>query len=276
MKNLILVVSTGRCGTQWLARHLGELYPEVAEVTHEPLGPHYRPGTYFRAYEDPRRQLDEEPIRSHMARVAEVLETRTYIETGWPHFAAIPLFIELFGERVRLVHLVRHPVPTSISHSVHQTYFGSPRVDDYTRLATLHPAMPGVFQQHLTARWDTMSPFEKCLFWWTELNLYALELAERFPAVPYLFVRAEEMLAGDSATIAKLTGHIGLPDSDALARRADRVEDNWNHRTDRDLDWRTIRDYPAALELAERFGYRADEIDPAALAARYEGRPSPG
>jgi hypothetical protein len=276
MRKLTLFLSTGRCGTQWLARHLSELYPDEADVTHEPLGALYKPSLYFRSYDEPRRPLELDAVRAHVERIAATLETRSYIETGWPSFAAVPMFIELFGDRTRLVHLVRHPVPTSVSHSVHQLFYGSPRVDDYTRHATLHPALPGAFQRELNGHWTRMSAFERCLFWWTELNLYALELRERFPQVPQLTIRSEEMLSGDPEAIAMLLAHLGLSDTGELAGRTAGVEDRWHHRTDRDLDWSAIRRYPRALALAERFGYDVDAIDDTAIAGRYRGRPSAG
>jgi len=39
-----------------------------------------------------------------------------------------------------------------------------------------------------------MSPYEKCLFWWTEVNLFGLEFEERFTRVPFLRIKSEKLL----------------------------------------------------------------------------------
>lgn len=267
---IVLFLSTGRCGTQSLATHLGEVYRDTAVVTHEPIGPGYRCREFFRAYD----RLDEmtavPEIAAHLLDIESVVRHRTYIETGWPVFSAIPLFIERFGERVRLVHLTRHPVPTSISHMVHKTYAGSPRVDGYTQLAALDPFCDGVVHSALGAEWDDLTPFEKTLFWWTEVHLYAEEVSTRYPQVPFHRVKSEELLSGNPQPLRDLCEHLQLPFRAMLTQRMSKPIDQWRHRTEMEFDWRRALDHPQTLALAERLGYRMKDVDDAALASRYK------
>jgi hypothetical protein len=270
---LVAFLSTGRCGTQWLAESLRERQPDRLTVEHEPLGPLYRPRTYFRCYADPGRILELPEVAAHVERIARESH---YVETGWPLFAALPLFAERFADRLRVVHLTRHPVPTALSHLAQSSYAGSPRDDAYTRLATLAPTDRNVFHPEYAARWDELTPYEKCLFWWTEVSLFGLELPERLPDIPFLRVRSEDMLAGDRNTLARLLEFMQLPWDERWIEQTARTVDRWHHHTDRDVDPLLVRDHPATVEAAARLGYDVAELDLAALEARYRGEPDPG
>lgn len=264
-----LFLSTGRCGTQWLAENLSEFYRTRAEITHEPIGPYYRPRELFRVP----GAVPPQDLRAHLDHVKRVLEARDYIETGWPLFGAIPAFVRRFPGRVRLVHLTRHPVRTALSHMVHQCYAGSPRDDHYTRLAALGPDDPGVFQRGYAGRWSGMTPFEKCLYWCTEVHLYAREIEEE-GAVPFLRVRGEDLLGGDEGALRGLCDFLGLPYEPQLSERSRRRVDAWHHRTRLDLDWRRVGDHPAAVEVTRWLGYGFEELDDEELRGRYEGAPT--
>jgi hypothetical protein len=119
---VVLFLSCGRSGTQWLAEVLSRTYGDLAVVTHEPLKRGYFPKRFFRRPEAYATSPDGGLLADHMDWVAEVTERRIYFETGWPCFPAIPLFRDRFGDRLRLVHLVRHPVPTAASLVTHQYY----------------------------------------------------------------------------------------------------------------------------------------------------------
>lgn len=267
---IVVFVSTGRCGTQWLTTGLRELHPEIA-VEHEPIGPLYKPRRHFRSHE----ALNGEPdVTAHVDRVAA--HTVPYVETGWPLFAAVPIFARRFADRLRVVHLTRHPVPTALSHLAHSSYADSPRDDAYTRWATLGPQDPGVLQADYADRWADLTPYEKCLFWWTEVHAYALELREQLPAVPWLAIRSEAMLAGDEPTLRRLVTFMGLAWSEAWTARVSQVVDRWHHHTAEDVDPLAVLEHPLACATARRLGYDPGDVDPGALAARYRGAPDPG
>ena len=266
---MVLFLSTGRCGTQWLATHLADVYADLAVVTHEPLGPAYRCREFFRTGRVADMAAIPE-IAAHLEAVEATLTRATYIETGWPVFSAIPLFAQRFGARLRVVHLTRHPVPTAISHMVHKTYGGSPRVDGYTQLAALDPFCPGVFNPEAAAEWPKWTPYEKTLFWWTEVHRYAAELQEQHPDIPFHRVRAEDLLRGDADVLERLCGFMGLPYRHQLAERSEHRVDQWHHRTDSEFEWRKVLDHPDTVITARRIGYEVDGVDERALAARYK------
>jgi hypothetical protein len=270
---IVLFLSTGRCGTQWVTAGLRELHPRVA-AEHEPIGPLYKPRRYFRCYDNPKTILEVPEVARHLDRVAR--EPRAYVETGWPLFAALPLFAERFGERLRVVHLTRHPVPSALSHLAHNSYAGSARDDAYTRWATLGPSDPGVLQTGYAERWGEMSPYEKCLFWWTEVHLYGLEAPGRLDGIPFLVVRSEDVLGGSPPALERLLEFMDLRWSAGWVEHARRVVDRWHHHTDADVDPLQVLAHPAAVDTAARLGYDAAELDRSALAARYAGRPDPG
>jgi hypothetical protein len=270
---IVVFLSTGRCGTQWLTAGLRELHPDVSSE-HEPIGPLYKPRRYFRRYGDPGAVLEVPEVARHVQRLAR--EPRPYVETGWPLFAALPLLADRFPDRLRIVHLTRHPVPSALSHLAHSSYAGSPRDDAYTRWATLGPSDPGVFQSGYDVRWAELSPYEKCLFWWTEVHLYGLETPKRLEGIPFLRVRSEEVLGGSRAALERLLEFMHLPWREGWLAHSGRLVDRWHHHTDACVDPRLVLSHPATVETASRLGYDAAQFDRDALATRYRGRPDAG
>lgn len=270
---MIVFLSTGRCGTQWLTGTLRELYPAVW-VEHEPVGPLYRPRRCFRCYEDPETVLEVPAVARHLEEVERA--GGTYVETGWPVFAALPLLARMLPDRLRIVHLTRHPVPTALSHLAHSSYAGSPRDDQYTRLATLGPWDPGVFQPQYAEWWEAMTPYEKCLFWWTEVSLFGLEVPRRLSGIPFLRISSEDLLAGRKGTIERLLGFIGLGRDPRWRARTSQVVDRWHHQAEELADPRLVRRHRLTCWAAAQLGYDAGDLDLSSLHARYQGRPDPG
>jgi hypothetical protein len=273
--SVVAILSTGRCGTQWLTAGLRELCRGIY-AEHEPIGPLYRPRGYFRCYENPDAVLEVPEVAAHMRRLEAA--RRPYVETGWPLFAALPLMAARLRERLRIVHLTRHPVPSALSHLAHKSYAGSPRNDAYTRLATLGPDDPGVVQRGYSERWGHLSPYEKCLFWWTEVHYFGLEFADRVgvDGIPFLRIASEEVLSGERAPLQRLLAFMGLPWDERWIERTNRVIDRWHHHSDEDVDPLAINRHPLAIDVAARLGYDVSALDIDALMARYRGHPDAG
>jgi hypothetical protein len=269
-----VVLSTGRCGTQWLTTTLRELHGDRVRVEHEPIGPLYSPRRFFRAYAEPEAILEVPEVRAHVDAVAG--REQPYVETGWPLFAALPLLARTFGPQLRVIHLTRHPVPSALSHLAHSSYAGSPRDDAYTRLATLGPSDPRVFQPGYAEHWDELTPYEKCLFWVTEVGMFGLEFEQRFAQIPFLRISSERMLAGDPETLRALVDHLRLDWDERWIERTRTRVDRWNHRTEMDVDPLLIERHPAALATAERLGYSGTDVDIEGLRERYNGAPDEG
>src|SRR3954447_13146181 len=110
----VVVLSTGRCGTQWLTKTLERLHGRELRGEHEPIGPLYAPRRFFRNYKEPEALLAVPEVRAHVQAIAA--SELPYVETGWPLFAGLPLFAALWGSELRVIHLTRHPVPSALSH----------------------------------------------------------------------------------------------------------------------------------------------------------------
>jgi hypothetical protein len=186
-------------------------------------------------------------------------------------FASLPLLALRWPDRLRIVHLTRHPVPTALSHLAHKSYAGSPRDDAYTRLATLGPSDRGVFQPRYAARWEELSPYEKCLFWWTEVHQFGLELPERIPGIPFLRIKSEEIVSGRRPPLQRLLAFMELQWDERWLDHAGRMVDRWHHHSDEEIDPLEVHRHPLTLRVAQELGYDATGFDAGAMKARYKG-----
>jgi hypothetical protein len=142
-------------------------------------------------------------------------------------------------------------------------------------LATLGPSDPNVFQTSYADAWDRLSPYEKCLFWWTEVHLFALELVGRIEPVPLLRVHAEEILSGNRDALEQLLEFIGLPWRDEWLEHAGRRVDRWHRLAADAVDPLEVHRHPTTVELARRLGYEMAGLNVGALEARYRGQLHP-
>ena len=268
---MVMFLSAGHCGTDRLAEAIGDLYPDVA-VAHEPLGPRYAPRRFFRRYADPDAILAVPEVSAHVEWIERA--ERPYVETGWPLFPVLPLLAARLPERLRVVHLTRHPVPTALAHLERGTYAGGARNDTYTRLATLGPKDRNVFQPEYASNWNGLSPYEKCLYWWTEVGMYGRELPGRIDGIPFLRVSAERIVGGDRAAVAKLLDFIGLPWREAWLDHAEPT-DRWFHPTDHEVNPLEVHRHPTTVDVARRLGYELSGLNLGALLAHYDGEPDP-
>jgi hypothetical protein len=268
---VVAFLSSGRCGTRWLASGFRELHREI-DVEHEPIGALYRPRAYFRRYSDLEALLEVPEVEAHIRRIERA--TRPYVETGWPQFPALPLLAALLGGRLRVVHLTRHPVPSALAHVARGAYAGSTRIDAYTRHATLGPDDPRVFQPSYGVCWDRLTPYEKCLFWWTEVHLFGLELPGRIRSVPILRVQAEDLLAGDREALERLLAFMELPWHEGWLEHSRRVVDRWQQHDGR-VDPLEVHRHPTTVELATELGYDLGTLNVGALEGHYRGEPLP-
>ncbi len=261
-------ITTARAGTQWLAAALAHNYSDAMVVAHEPLDYAYRPKQYLRA-DDRLDELRERPeIAAHLDAIHRVLETKSYVEVGFPCFALAPLLLSEFGSRARLVQLVRHPVQVAASSVTHRWYQGT-RGDTLPQDIELEPTDPGVLQKHYCNRWDSMSPFEKGLFYWSEVHLFAQEANARFSEVPFHCTRFEDLLSKRSAR-ARLARFLGVPYRDGWEEFVHTYVDEYRLRTAQPIDISTANQHLNVVALGERHGYDLAGVDPRAIRSRYE------
>jgi hypothetical protein len=110
MNAATFVLSTGRCGTQWLAKNLTDHYGDLLAVTHEPHQREYLPRRLL-GIDDPAQWPSITLIDRHIAAIKRDLASKSYIECGWPCYGPLPYFAAQLAGRVRVIHLLRHPCP---------------------------------------------------------------------------------------------------------------------------------------------------------------------
>ena len=258
-------LSTGRCGTQWLVKQLSEIYGDLAAVTHEPLQLGYLPRALF-AHKDPARLETADQVFAHVDRIERTLAAKHYIECGWQCYAMIPYFARRFAGRVRVVHLTRHPVPTASSMVTHRYYSDPPRKDRLTELLLLSPFDTGVRFAAYQERWAGMDEYEKCLYFWAEINAYALEL-ESALGVPWLRLASEELFTPPG--LDRLLDFFELPRRAEIAEALGQRVDRHRYKTVLKWDGARIAAHPDVMAVARALGYDPLTIDDEALGERY-------
>lgn len=255
----LFVVSTGRCGTQWLADALSRRLGDRAVVAHEPLDHDYAPREMLGAG-DPHR-LDSnlaEPILDHVDFIEEVLESKPYIECGHPSWSSIPYLLRRFEGRVKVVHLVRHPVPTALSWLTHLAYCRpAPHLAEKVLLS---PFDEGVRFPSYRQRWDSMTPYEKSLYYWLEVNALACALPEA------LRIRYEELF--EASTLDRFLAFAGLGGADG-AIAPERLVDRFRYLTPLWFAPHLIEEHAEVMSLATRLGYDPLGFDEGELIQRY-------
>lgn len=271
MNEATFVFSTGRCGTQWLAKNLSEQYADLAGVTHEPHKREYLSRRLV-GISDPKQWPSIALIERHIASIEERLEVGHYIECGWPCYGPLPYFVQRLAGRVRVIHLIRHPIPTAISMMTHLYYLD--RRDRLAKKALLTPTDPGVAMPEYCERWPTMSRFEKCLYFWAEISLLGLRL-ERQLGIPWLRVRSEDMFRGRA--LKDMLDFLGLPGRDGIDEARRRRIDQFSQGTSINLrsELGKIRDHPRIAAVARELGYDPFDFDIEKLCNRYHYPSSP-
>lgn len=255
------VISTGRCGTQWLAETLKQAAGESAVVTHEPLGASYPSrqllGATTVAAPDPGMA---EVLIEHVGEVERVLEDKPYIECGHPLWSSLPYLLERFAGRARVIHLVRHPVPTAWSWLTQRAYC-PPLAPHLPERIPLSPFDEGVQFTSFRAGWTSLSPFQKSLFYWAEVNAFAMSL-QRKGGVPWMRVRIEDLFSGERLT--ELLTFVGLPPIAAAPPVVDRFRFLAN-----DCDPQSIIQLAEVVEVSRALGYDPLDFDAGQLRRRY-------
>jgi len=267
MHTATFFITTARSGTQWVSETLRSGYPDLLAVEHEPIRYAYAPKRCLRNPGASAALRNQPAVRRHLDRVHETLKHKSYVEVGFPAFAAAPVLWEEFGPRLRLVQLVRHPVRVAASIVTHRWFDPGCRADIEDHIA-LAPTDPGVRMRHYAGRWPHMSAFEKALFNWAEVHLYGLEIRDELPGVPHLQVSLEELLAHGDAR-KRLTEFLGIPFRPAWSEAPQNRVDQYRKKTAHKIDRSKVHALPEVAQLAERFGYDLDSIAEPAFQSRY-------
>lgn len=242
-------------------------YGELAVVEHEPLHDRYYPRLML-ASNDPELTGNAAEILLHCEKIEEVLQKKPYVECGWPAWGAIPYLLKRFEGRIKIVHLVRHPIPVACSWVSHRAFCppAVPGLPYFKEKILASPFDEGTAFPQYRDVWEGMSPFEKSLFFWAEVNALGLRL-EQTSEVPWLRIRFEDLFDGN--VLPELTEFIGLDSAPNLVRAVDNIKDEF--RCICDFWWhpQDVQQHPAIMEVAARLGYEPLGFDERKLRERY-------
>jgi hypothetical protein len=270
MAHAVFILSTGRCGTQWLAAQLARHYSDVYRVEHEPLHNAYCPRRMLGCGSS--KELgcaDAAPILEHIESIERTLEHKHYIECGHPCWSTLPCFAERFHGRVRFIHLTRHPIPTAFSWLTHGAY-EPPLLPHLQEKVLLSPFDAGVAFTEYRERWPALTPFEKCLYYWAEANAFGLRQETQVGA-PWLRVSFESLFDGNA--LKSLIEFLELPVKDeVLAAKAANI-DQFKYLTLARPDLSLVARHPRVIGVANELGYDASNaaVSPSQIFQRYMG-----
>jgi len=261
------LLSTGRCGTQWIAANLQAAYGEAAVVEHEPLHDRYYPRLML-ANGSPEQTGNAAEIFAHCETIEEILREKSYIECGWPAWGAMPYLLKRFEGRIKIVHLVRHPVPIACSWVSHRAFCppAIPGLPYFREKILASPVDEGTAFPQYRETWEGMNPFEKSLFFWAEVNALGLKL-EQTSAVPWRRIYFENLFKGNA--LPELMEFIG-PDAAAEQTRAlGNIKDEYRYVCDTWWKPQVIQKHPEIMRVAAKLGYEPLAFDEQKLRERY-------
>lgn len=262
MKQSITVfLCTPRCGTQWFFKNLAEYYSDEAVVLHEPIENEYHLKLNLGRYDSPVNPQENPALAGHLDFIDEVTQNKKYIEIGWQSITGVPELYRRFGDRLRLIHLYRNPVYVAASMVTHNWYTG--KVKDRFEKSELTPFDQASLLNEYRDRWSDINVFEKSLFYWTEINLHALDLKYRYKNIPFCSFKFENLFE-DNSEISRiqLIEALSFMNLDYNCKMLESIEipqDQYHFTTDFSFDWKDLYNHPPTIALAELFGYNFDD-----------------
>lgn len=270
MHPITLTISTGRCGTTLLEKSFKETYQGGSNwISHEYLRQNItNVGVYHRCYsESCQKEMLNKEIVELLEEWKAVSLRGPVVDFGWTMRSLIPYFLDKLGSQFRVIHIHRHPVAVAASLKIKGSY----SINNSPQWA-IAPDHPRALYPQFKSRWASMTPYEKCLYLWLEVSAYAAEVREKYPELPFLEVRSEDLFRSNESMIeiAKFTG-FWKPD---VAIKRSR-ENNSRHifsleRRPIKGEWISYQKHPELVEFGKNLGYCMDEDYVAALIRKYQ------
>ena len=265
-------LSSGRCGTQWMAHSLRVSYKDRVISVHEPLGFRYQPRKLIGAV-NPLQIKGGNEILNHIDKIEKHIQfmgnkpPRFYVETGWPCFAAMPYLSDRLKGQIQFVHMIRHPIYTAMSMLTH-SYYNSENPGKIGELALLTPFDEGVNFPEFQNFWDNMSPFEKCLYFWAEIHYFILQ-HQRESNAPSVTIQFESLFSPNDECLRNLLSFLSLPVRKRILNMLPINKDRYRLKNYNEFQSEAIHKYPIILNVAKALGYTGMNIDDQVLTRKY-------
>ncbi|WP_428243287.1 sulfotransferase domain-containing protein [Gynuella sp.] len=245
------VLSTGRCGTQWLYNTLRNILESNFWITHEPIHLQYAP-----CHNSPANPLNQnkEVLEKHLNAIRNhTHNTGHYIECGFPSWRHLDWLYQQLATDVKIIYLHRDPTDTAISW-LKQNAFVPPILPHIPEKELFHPACDGAKLSQYTFLWSNMSPFEKNLYYWAEVQLQAKEYNQQWPQENWLTIRFDELF--NHCTINKILSFLL---SDTMVQNIDYAAvDSFSGIPQSAFNRRLIYRHPDILAIARDLSYSYD------------------
>lgn len=249
MGSATFVLSTGRCGTQWLTEFLANSYPQRL-VCHEPLHFDYRPDLNT---ELSPVTVNRDIITTHLLHIQRLLdEGKEYIETGFPCWRHIQWFRQQLKGQVRVIHLHREPQQT-VASLLKINAFVPPILPHLpTKNLYLPDSATGLLAE-LRHLWPQLNAAEKNLWYWTEVQALALQWQTEWPSEDWLALGFTELFSPEGSQ--KLQCFLGKEDYRKCATPA--VVDHYGLAAIAygPLVFPRLQQLPTITALAHQLGY---------------------
>jgi hypothetical protein len=264
-EQVVVVLSTGRTGTQALAHYFNTAYDQVTAL-HEP-----KPTRHFRVMSNRAvagKLTTEAAVRALVRsrrRLVEKITRPIYVESNWYLYGFLGALKEVFG-RPKVLHVVRDPRTFIPSYINYGTFSGLKRIA--AEFLPFWYLKPEQCEKDPPKTWGQMSEPERLAFHWHVVNR-EVDRGAALYGEDYLLLRYEDIFPrenrANSSTspppgLARLLDWIGLPANDKLLnlmgdkRNASRNRgfpkwDQWDEATRRAV-------LAMCGEQMERYGYR--------------------
>lgn len=243
-----------------------EVYADELCVEHEPLNNAYQPRLVLGLGTPHDLEPGQaEPVLQHLRSIERHLLSRNYLETGFPCWSTLSHLARHFEGRIRIVHLTRHPVTTAFSWLT-QGFYQPPLAPHLAYKELLNPFDAGVSFPEYQDVWESLSPYEKCLYFWAEVTQFGFSLREKL-APPWLQIRYEDIFDGDG--LERLKEFLGLSRTAIASIDTSKKVDKFRFTSHSWADPGLVARHPQVLRLAESLGYDPTDKDPDQLFNRY-------
>lgn len=271
MNPIVLTISTGRCGTTFLEKSFKLNFGSNDNwISHEYLKQNItNVGRYHRCYtSDCWNEMECLPIQDLVRNWIEISKVGPVVDFGWTMRSLIPYLYEKIGSQLRVLFIHRHPIEVAASFKLIGSYsiYNSPQ----WAITPWHPR--AMYPQYQNA-WASMTPFDKCLYLWLEVNSFALEISRRYPDMHFLEIKSSDLFKNNK-TLEEVVRFTGFHQDGLCLQRSTEK----NRRDLFSLERRPIKDewkhyrqqHPLVIKFAEDLGYNMDEKCIAHLITKYQ------
>ena len=243
------ILSTGRCGTQWLAHRLTKILPKRYWVTHEPLLHDYAP-----MENSPSLPLtvNADKILAHLTEIRDhVNHGGEYIECGYQNWRHLAWYRDILQIDVKIIHLHRNPISTACLWL---------QKGAFLRQSEMELFSPFSAEARLTeyrSKWHKLSPLEKNLYFWAEVQAQARAYKKDWSAENWFDLPYNQLL--NTRRLQKLgqflNCEVNLHPSNLM------VDDKFMELEEIPIDDSVLDSHPAILSLAEELGYQVNSSE---------------